>query len=62
MYDVSSVCFKNDGYFFDSDLLFCFTQIEILLGKTEKFDELMSAAAEERREAAASEQQVGVEC
>ena len=30
-------------------------KIEILLGKTEKFDELMAAAAEEREAAAAAE-------
>lgn len=31
------------------------TQIEIVLGKTENFDELMAAAAEEREAAAAAE-------
>jgi hypothetical protein len=31
-------------------------KIEILLGKTEKFDELMAAAAEEREAAEAEEQ------
>jgi len=34
----------------------CPVQIEILLGKTEKFDELMAAAAEEREAAEAEEQ------
>jgi hypothetical protein len=34
----------------------CPGQIEILLGKTEKFDELMAAAAEEREAAEAEEQ------
>ena len=32
------------------------SQIEILLGKTENFDELMAAAAEEREAAEAEEQ------
>ena len=34
----------------------CPVQIEILLSKTEKFDELMAAAAEEREAAEAEEQ------
>ena len=37
-------------------LIYCYGQIEIVLGKTEKFDELM-AAAEEEREAAKAEEQ-----
>lgn len=34
-----------------------FYQIEILLGKTEKFDELMAAAAEERELAGEADEQ-----
>jgi hypothetical protein len=37
-------------------LLYYNEQIEILLGKTEKFDELMAAAAEEREANGAEEQ------
>ena len=36
---------------------FFFFQIEILLGKTENFDELMAAAAEEREAAGDGEDQ-----
>jgi hypothetical protein len=36
--------------------VFLCSQIEILLGKTENFDELMAAAAEEREAAEAEEQ------
>jgi hypothetical protein len=35
----------------------CTVQIEILIGKTEKFDELMAAAAEERAAAGAAEEE-----
>jgi hypothetical protein len=44
-------------YLLDSFLIYSYNaQIEILLGKTDKFDELMAAAAEEREANEAEEQ------
>lgn len=44
------------GLFSYTLILYYNAQIEILLGKTEKFDELMAAAAEEREANGAEEQ------
>lgn len=58
------MCFHGNAYAFLEFIfmtvslhLMLLRQIEILLGKTEKFDELMAAAAEEREAAEAEEEQ-----